>query len=616
LNTTLSDYFGLLRNYLRPQAGRVLVLALLLFGGIALQLYSPQVIRTFIDAAERGAAPTALITVGLIFLAVVLVERAVAITTTHVSKNVAWTATNGLRRDLARHVLKLDMSFHNAHTPGELLERIDGDVDQLANFFSEFLLQILGGLLLTAGVLALLWGEDWRIGAVLAFFVVAYLIVHTRGQQMAAPHWARQRQYEADLSGFVEERVAGVRDIQTSGAVAYTMRRFYELVRRSTWQGLKADVMTDIGWTISKICYALGTVAGMGLGAYLYLNGQITLGTVYLIIHYLGLLNGPLDRIAGQLEDLQQARVAIGRVRTLFATPSRVADGPRPRPGGARARNLPEGQALGVTFDRVTFGYHAGAPVLKDLSFALSPGQKLGLLGRTGGGKTTIARLLFRLYDVDDGCIGLDGVDVRQLHLADLRRRVGMVTQEVQLFPASVRDNLTLFNPAIPDATIWESLRTLGLDAWAQALPQGLDTVLAADGGGMSAGEAQLLALARVFLKDPGVVILDEASSRLDPATERLLERALDGLLADRTTIIIAHRLSTVRRADQILILEEGRVKESGSYQSLANDDKSIFAGLLRTSDTNNGRTPAGVSIAEEHSTLENQNSKIEEVLA
>jgi ABC-type multidrug transport system fused ATPase/permease subunit len=603
LNVPLSHYIGLLRNYLKPQIRRVLLLAVLLFSGIGLQLLNPQVIRRFIDAVQNGATQGALITLALIFLGVVLLQRGMTIATTYVSRQIAWAATNGLRRDLARHVLKLDMGFHNAHSPGELLERIDGDVDRLANFFSEFLLQILSGILLTIGVLLLLWPEDWRIALVLAGFVVAYVVVHTRGQQMAAPYWAQERQFSAELMGFVEERLAGVRDIQTSGAVPYTMRRFYELVRRRTWQALKADVVTDIGWTISKIFYDLGTVVGMALGAYLFLQGQITLGTVYLIITYLGMLNGPLNQIAHQLEDLQQARVAIERVRQLFQQVSQVVD--------AGKVILPAGQALPVAFEQVSFAYHNDVSVLDDLSFILQPGQKLGLLGRTGSGKTTLSRLLFRLYDVSSGCITLGGHDLRQVQLTNLRQRIGLVTQEVQLFPASVRDNLTLFDTTIADEQIWASLRQLGLERWVQQLPNSLDTQLAADGNGLSAGEGQLLALARLFLKDPGLIILDEASSRLDPATERLLEQALDKLLAGRTAIIIAHRLATVRRADLILILAQGKVQEFGPYQQLANNPASRLANLLRTASQHPETQSLDEVITNESSTLQPQ-SKIE----
>jgi ABC-type multidrug transport system fused ATPase/permease subunit len=230
----------------------------------------------------------------------------------------------------------------------------------------------------------------------------------------------------------------------------------------------------------------------------------------------------------------------------------------------------------------VTFGYNAGEPVLHEVSFDIAPGRVLGILGRTGSGKTTLARLLFRLYDAQEGEVCLGEYPVKTLALNSLRQRVGMVTQDVQLFNASVRDNLTFFNRAIDDARLLQVIDAVGLSAWYQTLPAGLDSMLGADGQGLSAGEAQLLAFARVFLKDPGLVIFDEASSRLDPATERLIERDVSSILAGRTGIVIAHRLATIQRADDILILEDGRIREYGPRDALAADPQSRFSHLLR----------------------------------
>jgi ABC-type multidrug transport system fused ATPase/permease subunit len=221
--------------------------------------------------------------------------------------------------------------------------------------------------------------------------------------------------------------------------------------------------------------------------------------------------------------------------------------------------------------------------VLHDVSFDLPPGRVLGVLGRTGSGKTTITRLLFRLYDPTEGRICLGGVDLREAGFADLRARVGMVTQDVQLFQASVRDNIAFFNPRVDEAAVRRVLAELDLGDWVAAMPDGLNTRLASGGGGMSAGEAQLLAFTRVLLKDPGLIILDEAASRHDPVTEARLERAVDRLLGGRTGIIIAHRLHTVQRADDILILEEGRVVEYGPRAQLAADPTSRFYRLLQT---------------------------------
>ena len=244
---------------------------------------------------------------------------------------------------------------------------------------------------------------------------------------------------------------------------------------------------------------------------------------------------------------------------------------------------------LGSTNGVFVGGRRIADMVLQDVSFRLRPGTVLGLLGRTGSGKTTLTRLLFRLYDPDKGVIRLGDTapltDVRQVPLVDLRQRVGMVTQNIQLFHATVRDNLTLFDDTIPDQEILQVIQDLGLWDWYRSLPQGLDTELESGGGGLSAGEAQLLAFARIFLQDPGLVILDEASSRLDPATEHLIERAVDRLVhaPRRTAIIVAHRLGTVQRADEIMILEKGRIGEHGSRVALANDPASRFHSLLQT---------------------------------
>jgi ATP-binding cassette subfamily B protein len=239
---------------------------------------------------------------------------------------------------------------------------------------------------------------------------------------------------------------------------------------------------------------------------------------------------------------------------------------------------------LALQFDGVTFSYNDEAGdeiVLNDVSFNIAPGRVVGLLGRTGSGKSTIARLATRLYEPQQGVVEVGGTATWDIDLADLRRRVAMVTQDVQLFRATIRDNLTFFDDSISDDDLIDVIRRLELDEWLNSLPAGLDTMLDSGSGGLSAGQAQLLAFTRVFLRDPGVVVLDEASSRLDPATETLLERAIDHLLENRTAILIAHRLETVARADDIVILEDGRVIEHGDRERLQADPESVFSQLL-----------------------------------
>jgi ATP-binding cassette subfamily B protein len=288
------------------------------------------------------------------------------------------------------------------------------------------------------------------------------------------------------------------------------------------------------------------------------------------------MLSEPLQNIRAQAQDFQAVTACVARIYGLLNLRSQVGD------PGESGEALPGGP-LSVAFREVDFHYEDNENVLNGVSFEIQPGRVLGILGRTGSGKSTLTRLLFRLYDPGQGSILLGGSDLRTTGLSDLRGRVGMVTQDVQLFQASLKENLTLFNPDLDDERIVRVLQDLALWDWVRSLPGGLNTPLAGSGQGISAGEAQLLAFVRVFLKDPGLVILDEASSRLDPVTENLMERAVDRLFAGRTGVVIAHRLQTIQRADDILILEAGRVVEYGPRVALAAEPGSRFAQLLRT---------------------------------
>jgi len=325
---------------------------------------------------------------------------------------------------------------------------------------------------------------------------------------------------------------------------------------------------------VAGMLLALGTATAIVAGYYLFRSQTITIGTAYLFVHYVSLLSRPIYGLSHQVESMQNVGASIERLEELGHIRSKVQDGP--------AAAMPSGP-LSLAFDDVSFAYVEDERVLEDLSFHLEPGTVMGLLGRTGSGKTTLARLVFRLYDPTAGRIALGGVDIRAARLNALRERVAIVTQDVQLFQASVRDNLTFFNRSIPDEQICAVIEELELSDWYQSLPDELDTWLETGGRDLSAGEAQLLAFTRVFLRDPGLVILDEASSRLDPVTEQRIERAIDKLLQNRTAIVIAHRLSTVHRADDIMILEEGRVTEHGERERLASDPTSRFYGLLQT---------------------------------
>jgi len=642
------DYGRFLSRYLRPRLKLVAALGVALFVSIGLQLLNPQILRSFIDLARAGSPQNVLTRLALTFIGVAVAQQVIGVLVVYVTENLGWATTNHLRLELARYTLGLDMSFHAAHTPGEMIERIDGDVMALSNFFSQFILQVFGNLLLVVGILVVLLLEDWRISLSLTVFVALTMIVLLKLANISVASWEEERKASADLYGFLEERLSGTEDIRSNNARAYVLDRFYRLtrtlMRKTITAGIKVNILLNTTWTL----FAVGNAVSILVCAALFFGGSITLGTVFMVIYYTNMLNWPLERITQQMQDLQRAGASLVRIMGIQSVQGKIPGEDQFALAGSEM--LPAGP-LAVVFDDVTFGYKDGssdAPpaakitagdiftgdvasaafaaagdaqfmkgesvqrfhnllrdqgagegqetadhpddrdmVLRDISFHLNPGRVIGLLGRTGSGKTTLTRLVFRLYDPDQGTISLGSrdcmVDVRRPQVQELRRRIGMVTQNIQLFHATVRENLTFFDAAIPDERILEAVNDLGLGDWFKALPNGLDTELESGGGGLSAGEAQLLAFTRIFLRDPGLVILDEATSRLDPATENLIERAVDKLVRNRSAIIVAHRLGTVERADDILILENGRILEYGERARLAEDPSSRFYHLLET---------------------------------
>jgi len=575
-----NPYLALFRRYVAPQWRRTALLAVVLLAAIGLQLVGPQLLRSFIDSAIGGAALDTLVTIALAFVGVAVVTYLLGAWAVYVGEDLGWTATNALRADLALHLLQLDLTFHKTRTPGELIERVDGDVTALAAFFSRFVVNVLGNLALLVGILVLVAREDLRAGlALTAFAIVAVLVMAGPLRNIAVKQWQRVREVSAQMYGFISERLAGTEDIRSSGAETHVMHGLAAHHRAWLASRRRAIYAGTVLWSTTILLFATGQAVSFGVGAYLWSLGAITLGTVYLFFHYTDMLRRPIDQLRHELEEMQRAVASVARVTELLRTKSRLPEG--------RGTPIPSGP-LAVELDDVSFSYEAPANgddelVLRDITVRLAPGEVLGVLGRTGSGKTTLARLLLRFYDPTGGTIRLGGVDLRDAKLDDVRGRATLVSQDVQLFHARVRENVTFFDPTIDDARVTAVLERIGLGRWLRASggDGGLDAEMLA--GGLSAGEAQLLAFARVFLRDPGLVILDEASSRLDPATERHIERAIDALLADRTGVVIAHRLATVQRCDRIVILEDGRIVEQGPRAALAQDPSSRFSELLRT---------------------------------
>ena len=563
------SYRATLSTYLRPHRGRVVVLMLLLLGSIGLQLVIPLILRDFIDSAMAGSAVAGLTTAGIAYLIAGILNQLLDAGASYLGADIGWSATNRLREELTSHLFSLDMGFHNNTTPGEMIERVDGDVTAISEFISRFLVRLIAAGVLLTGVVIVCWFESPAMGLTITLYVVAVLLFLIRLRKVAVAAAEEERETSARLYGFIEERLAGVDDIRSLGAGRFTMTRFIPVMRDFYTRTTHAWRKRIFVWVSANTAFWAGDALALIVGVWLTIRGSITVGTAFLILQYVQLVRRPIEQMTQELQELQKAAGGIVRIDQLRHLGSSIADG---------SEHLPDGP-LAIEFDHVSFSYDDRG-VLDDVSFTLTPGKSLGLLGRTGGGKTTITRLIARLYDPDRGVVRVGGHDLRSLRSESLRRSVGVVTQDVQLFQASVRDNLTFFAER-PDEDILAVLERVGLGPWIQRL--GLDTELGAGGQGLSAGEQQLLAFARVFLQDPGVVILDEPSSRLDPVTEMLLATATERLYAGRTVVIIAHRLETVRLADEIMVVDAGRIVEHGPRQTLAADPSTRYAALLAT---------------------------------
>ncbi|MFI7695017.1 ABC transporter ATP-binding protein [Nonomuraea sp. NPDC049655] len=562
-------------RHLRPGPRAALALGAATAAATALPLAAPHVTRRFVDDAAGGAGLRHLIVIALGYLALAAAGQAARMAAAWLAGRLAWDGTNRLREHLAGHVLGLDLAFHARHSPGELIERVDGDVAAVADFVVAFVLDVVAGLLLLAGVLAVVFTVDWRLGAALLAYCLLTGLAMTGAQRLAVPSATRSREASAALYGHLEERLAGAEDLRANGAGGHALGRFHQVAGawfRAEWHGSR---IAGGLLAATNVAFAAGTALMLALAAWLLDAGALTVGTAVLLFQYTLMIRTPFERLIDQLRQFQGALAGFARIGSLLAERPALPVRAVPRP-------LPASGALGLRLDDVSFAYpDDGETALSGITLTLAPGERLGLVGRTGSGKTTLAKLLLRLYDPTGGTVEIGGLDLRECDPESLRRRVGVVTQDVRLFDGSVRDNLTLFgaltDPRHDDAHLLEVLAGVGLGNWPAALPGGLD----GEPGGLSAGEAQLLAFARAFLADPGLVILDEASSRLDPATERHVEDGVRRLLDGRSGVLIAHRLSSLAHVDKIAVLERGKLVEYGRRADLAADPGSRFGRLL-----------------------------------
>ena len=554
---------------MRPDARRWVGLGVLITVSSALTLTGPLVIRRIVDRADSGTESGPVARLAVLFLLIAMTTQFIAVAVSWFATVTAWRTTNSIRMDMSRHVLGLDHEFHRQHTPGELIQRVDGDVTSVSDFLGQVVPRAVGAAMLVAGILIVLVFVDWRIALGMLVYVSLSAAVVVRGRHRAVGESSDEMGSYARLYGGIEERLTAAEDLRANGAATHTMYRFVEESADAMSSSVRRESAFLRMWWAVQGSVAAGSVIALIASSLLVVNDVISVGTAFLLFQYVLLMSRPLEDVVDQLETVQKANGAMVRVIDLLAVEATIRD--------TGTAHLDPG-ALAIRFDHVSFDYGDGAPVLTDIDLSVGAGRSVGVVGRTGSGKTTLSRLVLRLVESTSGTVSLGGVAIVDIPLAELRARVAMIPQEVELVTGSVRDNVTLFSDEPTDEAVATALRLAGLGSLADG---GIHRRLGSGGTGLSAGEAQLLALARVWLRDPDVVVLDEATARVDPTTEVRIEAAVAQLMSGRTTLIIAHRLSTLRHVDDILVMEHGRVVEFGERTALAGDVGGRFRHLL-----------------------------------
>ena len=562
-------FWGFIRLHRRRLS--LAVLAVLAFA--ASQIAIPLVLRTVIDEAlVKGADHEWLLTLGVLaFFGVVTFNFLANLVQETLVARIAERLLINLRRAMYHHLQRVSLSFMDKTQVGRLMSRLQGDVHALQEFLETSVFAI-GDFVLLVGITIVLLVLDWRLGLLTLSVVPILVVVRLIWLPRARRAFLRARVTSSTLNGALAEGINGVRTVQGMGREAVNLRLFEEKVAdnldaqlRGTWL---AQIMVPIVDTLTGTAMGIVVVAG-GIAV---LEGQLDLGVMVAFLFYVQRFFDPIRSLTMQYSVMQRAMASGQRIFEVLDVPMEVRD----RPNALEPPSI-DGA---VEFRNVTFGYVPGLPVLRDVSFRVEPGETVALVGPTGSGKTSAMALVHRFYDVWSGQVLVGGHDVRDLAQASLGRHIAMVLQEPFLFTGTVFENIRYATRASRDQ-VTEAAKAVGAHAFIMRLPQGYETPLEQRGGNLSLGQRQLISFARALVADAKILVLDEATASVDSYTERLIQAALARLLEGRTGLVIAHRLATIRNADRIIVLQDGRVVESGSHAELMRA-RGLYARLYR----------------------------------
>ncbi len=568
---------ALLFSLLRPYRAVIAVLAIIVVVENAARLSVPILVQRGIDHGIppilAGGSARELVVILAVLCGVVILQAGSRMVFLRRSGRIGQRVLLELRRRLFRHFQRLDVAFHDRYTSGRVVARSTNDIEAIQEMLSTGFDGLITAVLTMCGTAVLLLVLDWRLGlmCLCAFPILVGLVWWFRTE--SSKTYLRVREAAALVIVQFVETMTGIKAVQAYRREPRNQEIFEDVADQYKSINERAFKLMAIFMPSVRLVGNIATGVVLLYGGYLVLEGRMTLGTLTAFLLYLRIFFEPMQEISQFFNTFQSASAALEKISGVMATEPGIRDPSDPvRLAAVRGE---------VDFRDVRFDYVPGRPVLPDLTLNLPAGQTVALVGTTGAGKTTIAKLIARFYDPVSGVVSLDGVDLRDIEQAELRRHVVMVTQENFMFEGTVADNIRFGRPSATDAEVRAAAEAVGADRFIDALPDGYATDVAKRGGRLSAGQRQLIAFARAFLADPAVLILDEATSSLDIPSERLVQRALVTVLADRTAVVIAHRLSTVLSSDRVLVLEHGRIVEDGAPNELI-DAGGHFAGLYR----------------------------------
>ena len=546
--------------YFRPYKWRVIGTIALMLLVTAAGLATPALAQVAIDDGISAGSVRALIVIVIVFVVIGLIGWIAGYWQAYMSSWVGNRVLLDLRRQVFRHLMRLELGHHERTPTGRSVSRLTADIEAVNQLVVEGATSLIINGLTLIGVVVILLAYDWKL-AIAALLIFPLLAVGTWWFRVRATRAYRAtRERVAVVLSVLQETLSGVRVVQAHGRQEETRRRFRDANEEYREANMRTVTVSGIYFPGVELLAALGTALILWYGGSRVLDSDLSVGVMVAFIGYLASFFDPIQQLSQLYNTFQAAMAALEKIFGVLETDPRITDAPD-------ATDLPD-VAGRIDLDGVSFGY-GRQYVIRDVNLHIDPGTTVALVGATGAGKSTLAKLIARLYDPDEGVVRVDGIDLRHVREESLRAEMGIVPQEGHLFSGTIAGNVRFAYPVATDDDVRRALSAVGALEFVEALPDGIHTEVQERGARLSAGQRQLICFARALVPDPRLIILDEATSSIDIGTERRIEEALDRLLTGRTAVIIAHRLSTIRRADRIVVVEDGTIAEQGSHDEL-----------------------------------------------